>query len=273
MQEFSFLQDIEFDLEGNPFAVRARTEAVFNQPYKAIIDTRLAEYRNQLAATPSAVLQRTARIRASELSGHYAAALRHEQAQGSKDAADRKRIAALSALSAGFIAASIVEYTDRKISGFIEAFTPSIQQEDIERIAASAESQGITDAATFRELFNALEKVGKIQDKPVLRPKDAILNNGTAVAMLNKMRDLGMLDATYQWRDTDNQGKRIRHTQFEKAVFADAIGKKASIIDWDKAFSDLWGLKHRILTRRFSDLNNLSETKRLEYIRMVDTTF
>lgn len=258
MQEFSFLQDIEFDLEGNPFAVRARTEAVFNQPYKAIIDTRLAEYRNQLAATPSAVLQRTARIRASELSGHYAAALRHEQAQGSKDAADRKRIAALSALSAGFIAASIVEYTDRKISGFIEAFTPSIQQEDIERIAASAESQGITDAATFRELFNALEKVGKIQDKPVLRPKDAILNNARAVAKLKILVDSGFCDSEYGWI-------KAGHTNYQRATAASIIGLYAKIDRYYAAFEDLWGCKYLS-----SDKTKATTLKTPEAVKKVD---
>ena len=258
MQEFSFLEAVEFDLGSNPFAVRSKTDSVFNQPYKAIVDIRLTEYRTQLAATTSAVLQRTARIRASELSGHYATALRYEQMQGNKDATDRKRIAALCALSAGFIAASIVEYTDRKITGFIEAFTPSLQQEDIERLAASAESQGITDAAAFRELFNASGKVGKSPDKPISRPKDAILNNARAVAKLKILVDSGFCDSEYGWI-------KAGHTNYQRATAASIIGLYAKIDRYYAAFEDLWGCKYLS-----SDKTKATTLKTPEAVKKVD---
>lgn len=254
MQEFSFLKDIEFDLGSNPFAVRPRTDSVFNQPYKAIVDIRLDEYRTQLASTASAVLQRTARIRASELSGHYATAQRYEQMQGNKDATDRKRIAALCALSAGFIAASIVEYTDRKISGFIEAFTPSLQQEDVERLAASAEAQGITDAATFREQYLKAPGI-------VLSPKETIFQNARAVAMLKKMQDAGMLDAEFQWRG--------RATNYKKAAYANHIAGMAHLGRcWPKLFADLWpDISPRQLSR------GLNEAQHCDFSKEQDSVF
>lgn len=254
MQEFSFLEAVEFDLGSNPFAVRSKTDSVFNQPYKAIVDIRLAEYRTQLAATASAVLQRTARIRASELSGHYATALRYEQMQGNKDATDRKRIAALCALSAGFIAASIVEYTDRKITGFLEAFTPSLQQEDIERLAASAESQGITDAVTFREQYIKAPAL-------VISPKEAIFQNARAVAMLKKMQDAGMLDAEFQWRG--------RATNYKKAAYANHIAGMAHLGRcWPKLFADLWpDISPRQLSR------GLNEAQHCDFSKEQDSVF
>lgn len=75
------------------------------------------------------------------------------------------------------------------------------------------------------------------------------------------MKDAGKLDAAYQWIGT--------HTNYEKAVFACYIDNKATITEWDKAFCDLWGLKHRTLSKAYSDLTTKSEKTQSKYNEML----
>ena len=104
-------------------------------------------------------------------------------------------------------------------------------------VRQAANDWGIFHTPTIAELL-AEKRQGRSQGQPQPRPKDAILNNPTAVSLLKMMQDAGLLDAAYQWRDTDNEGNPQRHTGYEKALFACYIDNKAVIPRWDKAFSD-----------------------------------
>lgn len=253
MQVFSILADIETDL-GNMFGIAAKTGHIFtnSKPYREIISPMLDEYRKRLKTATPAELQRTAKLRAQELAYHYQQGKQWLGKASNRETQDRKRIAALCDLSIGFIAASVVEYSSRRIKGFIEAFTPSLQQEDLERLAASAESQGITDAATFREQYIKAPALAP-------SPKEAILHNAQALALLKKMQDAGMLDARYQW----NKG----YTIYAQATFANYISMKADIQNWDAAFTNLWGKKHGTFSKAVDALKY--KTTRTKYQNML----
>ncbi len=177
-------------------------------------------------------------------------------------------------LTIGYAAASVIAYYQQGISLNLPA---SIRAEG-KALAASAAAQGLTDADTFLGILNAStdQQGGRSQGQPQPRPKDAILNNATAVSLLKIMERAGKLDAAYQWRDTDNEGKPKRHTNYEKAQFAFYIAGRClskdntqQIPEWDKAFCDLWGLPHRILSKAYADLGTKGEKTQGRYHKML----
>lgn len=283
MQEHTFLWDIVADLnaiwgedcqrktwavlgEGNPYESQRR----------AIVRERLERYRATLAASTPAQLHLNAKLRASELEQLYQQATAFWPSLNTFDLLDfhRNMIHTLRDLTIGYAAASVIAYYQQGISLNLPA---SIRAEG-KALAASAAAQGLTDADTFLGILNAStdQQGGRSQGQPQPRPKDAILNNATAVSLLKIMERAGKLDAAYQWRDTDNEGKPKRHTNYEKAQFAFYIAGRClskdntqQIPEWDKAFCDLWGLPHRILSKAYADLGTKGEKTQGRYHKML----
>lgn len=280
MTEHSFLWDIVADLNAiwgddsqrKTWTILGQNPAtgnVYESQRKAIVKARLAQYRAGLDASTPAQLHINAIIRASELEQLYQRATRH-LSDLNEDGLWKFRenmIRTLWDLTIGYASASVIAYYQQGINLSLPA---SIRAES-KALADSAVMQGLTDADTFLGILNAStnQQGGRGQGQPQQRPKDAILNNATAVSLMKKMQDAGKLDAAYQWRDTDNEGKRIRHTNYERATFAVFIDNKSNIPEWDKAFCDLWGLRHRTLSKAYADLSTKGVNTQKKYLQML----
>lgn len=276
MQEHTFLFDIVADLNAiwgedsqrKTWEVLGKDNPSEGQR-RAIVGARLEQYRARLDAYTPAQLHLNAKIRASELEQLYQQAAAHLSDLNADGLPlfRENMIRTLWDLTIGYAAASVIAYYQQGIPLNLPA---SIRAEG-KALAASAAAQGLTDTDTFLGILNAStgQQGGRSQGQPQQRPKDAILNNATAVSLLKKMQDAGKLDAAYQWRDTDNEGKPVRHTNYEKATFAVFIDNKTSIPEWDKAFCGLWGLPHRTLSKAYADLATKGDKTQKKYLQML----
>ena len=280
MPEHSFLWDIVTDLNAiwgedsqrKTWAILGQNPSsgnVYESQRRAIVRARQEQYRARLDAATPAQLHLNAKIRAEELEQLYLQATAHLSGlnEDGLPLFRENMIRTLWDLTIGYCAASVITYYQQGIKLSLPA---SIRAED-NALAASAVSQGLTDVDTFLGILAAStdQQGGRNQGQPQPRPKDVILNNPTAVSLLKKMQNAGLLDANYQWRNTDNEGRPIRHTDYAKALFACYIDNKAGIPEWDKAFSNLWGLKHRTLTRRYSAFPTLTGRTQKKYMQML----
>lgn len=139
-------------------------------------------------------------------------------------------------------------------------------------VSSYAKSAGISDiSALFSAVCEAANEWGIHYTIPIrdllslteqATPKDVILNNSTAISLMDKMREVGLLDGSYQWR-TISDGRPQKHTNYEKAVYAYFIYNRCypTIKDWDLAFCDLWRLAHRTLSKSLNELNNYPERR------------
>ena len=282
IQEFAYLREIEAKICGPLGFIQERpldphsqvwcdlvTNNPFEKDYRAFLAGKLAEYKNTLSAMQSFDLYALNGVRAKELLAHFQRAQRvrsNLSRPGGCSSAEIRFIQAFHTLAIGYIAATAWEYIrpGRNIDAnkFLAPFLSAGLS--IKEVAQSAEQQGITDADTFLQFISG--PAGQdAATKP--QPKDAILNNPIAVGLLDRMRNAGKLDAAYQWIG--------EHTNYERAVFACYIDNKANIAEWNKAFCDLWGLKHRTLSKAYSDLSTKSEKTQAKYNEMLaifDTT-
>jgi len=284
IQDFSYLREIERSLCGPLGFISERnantpsqvwrdlfSENRWETDFKAFLGRKLAEYRNTLVTMQPFDLHALNRARGQELLQHY------QRMQGvcSKVSAPVRQvdelrfIQAFQVLTLGYIAATAWEYLkparEMDANGFLAPFLSAGLT--IEEVARSAETQGITDADTFLQLLSG--PAGKRRGQAQPQPKDTILNNPSAVALLDKMKDAGKLGVSYQWRYTDNEGQPVTHTNYEKAVFANLIAIKANVAEWDKAFCDLWGLTHRTLSKALDALDKKTEKTKRKYSVML----
>ena len=284
MQEHSFLWDIVADLgavwgedcQRKTWSTlgQSSTGNVYESQRRAIVRERLEQYRTRLDASTPAQLHLNATLRANELGQLYQQSERYWPDLNADvlPLFTENMIRTLRDLTIGYAAASVIAYYQQGISLNLPA---SIRAKS-DALAASADAQGLTDAGTFLGILNATTNGGRSQGDPQPRPKDAILNNTTAVSLLKIMQGAGLLDATYQWRHTNEQGKAIRHTSYEKAQFAFHIYSRClnndntpQIPEWDKAFCDLWGLQHRTLSKAYADLATKGEKTQKRYAQML----
>ena len=290
IQELEYLREIERNLCGPLGFISEKTantpsqvwrdlfsENRWETDFKRFLAGKLAEYRNTLANMQPFDLHALNRLRTQELLGHY------QMMQGvcSNVSAPAHRvdeirfIQAFQVLTLGYISATAWEYMKpgrgMDANGFLAPFLAAGLT--IDELTQSAERQGLTDADTYRQLLGA-STPNRGQPQPM--PKDAILNNPTAVSLLTIMQGAGLLDATYQWRHTNEQGQPIRHTNYKKAQFAFHIYSRClnndntpQIPEWDKAFCDLWGLQHRTLSKAYADLATIGEKTQKRYAQML----
>lgn len=284
IQDFSYLREIERSL-CNPLGfISERTantpsqvwrdlfsENRWESDFKAFLAGKLAEYRNALVTMQLFDLHAINRLRGQELLQHF------QRMQGvcSKVSApvlqadELRFIQAFQVLTLGYISATAWEYMkparEMDANKFLAPFLSAGLT--IEEVAKSVETQGLTDADTFLQLLSG--PIGKHRKQAKPQPKDTILNNHTAVALLDKMKDAGKLGVSYQWRYTDNQGQPVSHTNYERATFANYITIKAEIAEWDKAFCDLWGLPHRTLSKALDALDKKTEKTKRKYSVML----
>ena len=282
MPEHTFLWDIVADLgavwgednQRRTWKILGQTSTgnVYESQRRAIVRAKLEQYRAGLDAATLAQLSLNAKIRASELGQlfQYTAEYWPDLNADELPKFSENMIRTLRDLTLGYAAASVIAYYQRGI----RLILPANFRAEGEALAASAFAQGLVDTETFRGILNASTEGGQNQSQ--LRPKDAILNNSTAVALLNTMQEAGMLDVAFQWRHTDEQGKTIRHTNRKKALFAFYIynrclnkDKTPQLPEWDKAFCDLWGLKHRTLSKANDDLSHATDRTKEKYAQML----
>lgn len=247
IQDFAYLIKIEEKLCGPLGFIQERpldphtqvwcdlvSDNPFERDYRAFLAGKLAEYRNTLSAMQSFDLHALNRVRTKELLSHLQRAqqVRSNLSRPGISTAETRFIQALQVLTIGYISATAWEYVkpgrDMDASGFLAPFLSAGLS--IEELAQSAEQQGITDSGTFLQFISG--PAGQdAHDKP--QPKDTILNNPTAVSLLMKMQDAGLLDATYQWIGTT--------THYEIAAYAKLIAGAAGIgRRWASTFADLW---------------------------------
>lgn len=275
IQELAYLREIERSLCGPLGFISESTANTPSQVWRDLFSEnrwetdfqrflagKLAEYRNTLATMQSFDLHALNRLRIQELLGHY------QRMQGvcsnvstpTHRVDEIRFIQAFQVLTLGYISTTAWEYMKpgrgMDANGFLAPFLAAGLT--IDELAQSAERQGLTDAETYRQLLGASTPK---QGQPQPTPKDAILNNTTAVSLLKKMQEAGLLDAAYQWMNTNQLGEKVTHTNYEKAVFAWFIGSKATITEWDKAFCDLWGLPHRKLSKAYHTLGTTINAK------------
>lgn len=229
--------------EGNPYEGQR----------KAIVRERLERYQATLAGCAPASLHLTANLRASELGQLYQQAAEFWPSLETSDLSDfhRNMIRTLRDLTIGYAAASVIAYYQQGINLNLPA---NIRAEE-DALAASAVLQGLTDADTFQSILHASTQGGRSQGRPQPKPKDVVLNNPTAVALLEKMKEAGLLDANYQWITTYENGRPIRITHYRKAAYADYISRKVGLgKKWTSVFANLWQEETaRQLTRGLSE--------------------
>ena len=140
-------------------------------------------------------------------------------------------------LSFAFFSLIVREY-DRKKEPFIASdYAASAGIEDFialsSEVCHAANDWGIFHSPTIAQLLAASTQGGRSQGESQQRPKDAILNNATAVSLLKKMQDADKLDAFYQWKGTP--------THYEIAAYAKLIADEVGIgRTWASKFADLW---------------------------------
>ncbi len=104
----------------------------------------------------------------------------------------------------------------------------------------------------------------KYRNDTLSRPKDTILNNPIAIALLSTLNKEGFVDSSYLWI---NEG----HTNYERATAAQCIGVKAKIENYYKCFEDLWNCKY--LSSDRSKANNLVRQKAKEKVEVIEKLF
>lgn len=263
IQEFEYLREIERSLYGGlGFIPERETDTTHsriwcdlygNNRYESDLDrflaTKIAEYRNTIAAMDRNDLRAQNGLRGKELQ-HFFQIVQRERSQSCspvyrKD--ERHFKTAFQVLTLGFISATAWEYMKPErsmdVNGFLAPFLSAGLK--IEEVAQSVERQGVTDSETFLQLIS--DRVGSHATPSRPHPKDAIINNSIAVSLLNKMKDVGLLDAAYQWIGSPSH--------YEMAAFAKLIAEHARIGRmWASSFADLWPtVKARQLTRGLSE--------------------
>lgn len=285
INEFAYLREIARKFSGFLGFISERTSNTHTQVWRDLcIDNRwesdyaeflaekLKEYRNALEAMSQSDLRLQNKLRRQELLHLFKKkqAVYSNMSRFELHSFEELRFAdAFQVLTLGYISATASEYMkpDRKmdVNGFLDPFLSAGLK--IEEVAQSAERQGATDSETFLHLFSDRARSHGTPDRP--RPQDAILNNSTAVLLLDRMKDAGMLDNAYQWSTSDQLGRPIKNTNYKKATFAVYIANKAGLAEWDKTFCDLWGLPHRTLSRAYDALGNKTAKTQNEYANML----
>ena len=219
--------------EGNPYESQRQS----------IVKEKLEEYRTTLAASTPASLRLKAKLRADELGQLFRQSVEHGPTLGEKFS--ENMIRTLRDLTIGYAAASVITYYQQGVTLQL----PESICAKVDALAASAVWQGLTDADTFRGILSASTQGGRSQGQPQQKrwTKDVILNNPTAVSLLKKMQDAGLLDADYQWN--------VAPTKYEMGAFAKEIADVARIGRyWASTFADLWpGIEARQLSRGKSE--------------------
>lgn len=261
IQELTYLREIERSLCGPLGFISESTANTPSQVWRDLFSEnrwepdfqrflagKLAEYRNTLATMQSFDLHALNRLRTQELLGHY------QRMQGvcSKLSTTTHRvdeirfIQAFQILTLGYISATAWEYMKpgrgMDANGFLAPFLAAGLT--IDELAQSAERQGLTDADTYRQLLGASTPK---QGQPQPTPKDTILNNPTAVVLLDRMKDADKLDAAYQWKGNPSH--------YEIAAYAKLIAEHAGIgRKWASTLASLWPIiTPRQLTRGLSE--------------------
>lgn len=262
VQELAYIREIENKLCGPLGFISERPldphtqvwcDLVSNNPFerdfKAFIAGKLAEYRNTLSAMQSFDLHALNGVRTNELLAHFqrAQGVRSNLSRpGGCSTAEIRFIQAFYTLTIGYIAATAWEYIrpGRNIDAnkFLAPFLSAGLS--IKEVAQSAEQQGITDADTFLQFISG-PAGHDAATKP--QPKDAILNNPTAVVLLDRMKDADKLDAAYQWKGNPSH--------YEIAAYAKLIAEHAGIgRKWASTLASLWPIiTPRQLTRGLSE--------------------
>lgn len=276
MQDYSFLWDIVSDLgeiwgedsQRKTWSILGQTSMgnVNESQRRVIVRARLEQYRTRLEASTPTQLLLNAKIRASELGQLYQQSVEYWPSLNADGLPlfTENMIRTLRDLTIGYAAASVIAYYLKGLSLNL----PDSIRADGDALATSAVAQGLTDKDSFLGILNASTNERRNQGQPQQKrwTKDVILNNPTAVSLLKKMQDAGLLDADYQWNGAP--------TKYEMGAFAKEIADEARIGRyWASTFADLWpSIEARQLSRGKSEGVHSDFTGDARKVLGLDTT-